>query len=90
MKLAFFTNPADRAAWAKREAELIRADGLARAVQDYADALSGKGKEDWLELNGIPRALADEYWKRHLDWHKKHVAALERNVRKLEKIAAEC
>ena len=90
MKLAMFSNPADLSAWAKRQAELIRTHGLATARKEYAAARAGQGKAEWLDLNGIPAELADEYWKKHVNWHKGHVASLERKVRKLEKIAAEC
>lgn len=90
MKLAMFSTPAARSAWAKDCAESIRAHGLAAARREYAAARAGEGKAEWLDLNGIPAEFTDEYWQKHVNWHKGHVAALERKVRKLEKLAAEC
>lgn len=90
MTLAMFSTPAARSAWAKDAADHIRANGLATARKEYAAARAGEGKAEWLAFNGIPAELADEYWKKHVNWHKGHVAALERKVRKLEKLAAEC
>ena len=89
MKLSMFTNKADRAAWAKREAELIRANGLASALREYADALAGKGKAEWLALNAIPADCSEKYWEEHIDYIKWHVNFLEKEVRKLDRIAAD-
>lgn len=90
MKVPFFSTKESLANWARREAELIRTNGLDCARREYAAVCAGQGKAEWLKWNRIPADRADELWQTHIDWHKKNVAYLERKVRKLERLAAEC